>query len=283
VKARWHLIMLPSLAASLLLLIASQVTFLRGSFFRDLRLGRLGTDLTLENYVRVFSDPFFLDAMWLTIKLSAITSGVTLLCCYPVAYMLARMRSRWALVLLAGIVGAAFVTIVIKVLGLIIIFSANGGFNRFLMWLGAPGPLTIVGQFHGVVIGLMHFTMGFTVLLLYGVIRTIPRSLEDAAHIRGASRVRGCSGVIIPLSLPGIIVTVLIVFNLCMGAFTSAALIGGGKIYNLPVLIQQTVILQTRYGMGATLSAVLMAATLLINLASMWAVSRLRAARLVTA
>jgi len=81
--------------------------------------------------------------------------------------------------------------------------------------------------------------------------------------------------VVLPLSLPGIVVTALIVFNLCMGAFTSAALIGGGKVFTLPVLIQQTVIMQTRYGMGATISAVLMAATLLINLLSVVLLARL--------
>jgi putative spermidine/putrescine transport system permease protein len=140
-----------------------------------------------------------------------------------------------------------------------------------------------MGRSSGVVIGLIHFTMGFAVMLLYGVLRTIPRSLEEAAQIHGSNRLRVFTRVIIPLALPGIIVTSLIVFNLCMGAFTSAALIGGGKIYTLPVLIQQTVILETRYAMAAAISAVLLAVTLLINLVSVLLVGRLKAARRVTA
>jgi putative spermidine/putrescine transport system permease protein len=265
-KARWHFVLVPSLLLTLFLLLSSQVAFLRGSFFKDLRLGRLGTELTAENYVRFFTDSLYLDSLLLTIRLSATVAILTLAIGYPVAYILARMRSRWSLALLAAIIAASFITIVIKVLGLIIIFSSGGTLNRLLLGSGLlERPLTIMGEPSGVVVGLMHFTMGFAVLLLYGVIRTIPRSLEEAAEIHGAPRWRVFLRIVVPLSLPGIVVTALIVFNLCMGAFTSAALIGGGKVFTLPVLIQQTVIMQTRYAMGATVSAILMTATLLIN------------------
>lgn len=274
--ARWHFVLVPSLVLSLLLLLSSQIAFLRGSFFKDLRLGRLGTELTLENYLRFFTDSIYVDSLLLTIRISATVAVLTLMLGYPVAYILARMRSRWALLLLAAIIAASFITIVIKVLGLIIIFSSGGTLNRLLLSTGLlERPLTIMGRPGGVVVGLMHFTMGFAVLLLYSVVKTIPRSLEEAAEIHGAARWRVFLRVVLPLSLPGIVVTALIVFNLCMGAFTSAALIGGGKVFTLPVLIQQTVIMQTRYGMGATISAVLMAATLLINLLSVVLLARL--------
>lgn len=275
-KARWHLALIPSLLLSLFLLLSSQIAFLRGSFFKDLRLGRIGTVFTLENYERFFTDSLYVDSLLLTVRLSATVAFLTLAIGYPIAYILARATSRWALIALASIVAASFITIVIKVLGLIIIFSSGGALNRFLLWSGIlDKPLTIMGEPSGVVIGLMHFTMGFAVLLLYGVIKTIPRSLEEAAEIHGAARWRVFLRVVLPLSLPGIVVTLLIVFNLCMGAFTSAALIGGGKVLTLPVLIQQTVILQTRYAMGATVSAVLMALTLTINGLSILAMARL--------
>ncbi len=275
-KARWHWILLPSLLLSLGLLLASQIAFLRGSFFRDLRLGRMGTEFTLVNYERFFTDPLYLDSLMLTVRLSLTVALLTLLVGFPIAYVLARLKSRWTLVLLAGIIAASFITIVIKVLGLIIIFSSGGFLNRFLMWIGiVSSPIAIVGHPGGVVVGLMHFTLGFSILLLYSVVQTIPRSLEEAAEIHGAPRWRVFLRVILPLSLPGLVVTGLIVFNLCMGAFTSAALIGGGKVFTLPVLIQQTVINQTRYGMGATISAILMLVTLAINGLSVLAMAKL--------
>lgn len=280
----WPRFLLPPLVLSLALLVGSMYVFLKGSFHADLGVGRLGEAFTLVNYRKLFADAFYLRSLWLTVQLSAVTTLVTIVVGVPVAYVLARMRSRWGPVLLAVIVAASFVTIVIKVLGLNIIFAANGGLNRMLLELGMIAqPLTITGKVEGVAIGLLYFTLAFIVILLYSVMLTIPRSLEEAAQNLGASRWRMHWRVILPLALPGIIASGLIGFNLCMGAFTSAALIGAGKILTLPVLIQRTVIFDTKYGMGATLAVVLLVTGLAVNLLSILLVSRLNAARGMTA
>lgn len=281
-RARWDLVLLPPLALSFLLLFGTQFVFLRAGFFEDLGLGRVGTEFMLDNYITALQDPFYLRSLKLNFYLSATVVVLTLLCAYPVAYVIARMRSRWALVLLAGIVVSSFITVVIKVLGLIIIFGTDGPVNSLLLGLGlVERPIKILGNLAGVVIGLMHYVLGFMVLLLFSVIQTIPRSLEEAGQIHGASRLRVFWRIVIPLSLPGIVSGSLIVFNLCMGAFVSAALLGGGKVLTLPVVIERTIVLNSEYAMGGTLSAILLVAVLLINIVSVVAVQRLRAARLV--
>lgn len=108
-KARWDLVLLPSLLVMLLLLGASQYVFLKGSFFRDLGLGRTGDVLEATNYLRFFTDPFYLRVLWITTKVSLLATVFTLLLGYPLAYVIARMRSRWAMVLLAGVVVTTFV------------------------------------------------------------------------------------------------------------------------------------------------------------------------------
>jgi putative spermidine/putrescine transport system permease protein len=281
---RWDYLLIPSFVVSFALLAASQFTFLRGSLSADLGLGMLSKSLGLQNYDALFTDEFYVRALWLTVKVSAMATLCTLLMSFPVAYVIARMRSRWAMVMLAGVVVSSFVTIVIKVYGLVVIFAADGWLNKLMLAVGLiDQPYTIIGNATGVVVGLMQFTMGFGVLLLYSVVRTIPTSLEEAATVHGASRVRVFWRVILPLSLPGVIVGSLMMFNMCMGAFTSASLLGGGRIFTLPVLIQRTVIIETKYGMGATLAAVLLVSVILINLVSVYLVKRLRAARLVIA
>ncbi len=281
---RWDYLLIPSFVVSFALLAVSQLTFLRGSLSADMGLGMLSKTIGLSNYEALFSDEFYVRALWLTVKVSAIATVCTLLMSFPVAYVIARMRSRWAMVMLAGVVVSSFVTIVIKVYGLVVIFAADGWLNKFMLAVGLiDKPYTIIGNAAGVVVGLMQFTMGFAVLLLYSVVRTIPASLEEAATVHGASRARVFWRVILPLSLPGVIVGSLMMFNMCMGAFTSASLLGGGRIFTLPVLIQRTVIIETKYGMGATLAAVLLVSVILINLVSVFLVKRLRAARLVIA
>ncbi len=283
-KVRWELLLIPGFLITILLIVSSQYVFLQGSFHRDLGLGRLSEAMNLDNYFKFFSDTFYLNTLWITIKTSALATLSTILLGFPVAYLIARMRSRWAMILLAGVVVATFVTIVIKVFGLIIIFSADGWLNRFLLWVGfIDRPYTIIGNEVGVVVGLMHFTLGFGVLLLYSVIQTIPRSYEDAAQIHGASRWRMHWRIMLPLSLPGITVGALMIFNMSMGAFTSAALLGGGRVFTLPVLIQRTVMMEIKYAMAGTLAAVLLVSVILINLLSVYLLKRLKAARLVIA
>jgi len=283
-KTRWEYVLLPSFLIVGLLIVASQYVFLKGSFFKDLGLGRISDTASMVNYLRFFTDSFYLHTLWITVKTSGLAALFTLTLGFPVAYLIARMQSKWSMILLAGIVVATFVTIVIKVFGLIIIFSADGLVNQALMGLGiVDTPYTIIGNQTGVVVGLMHFTLGFGVLLLYSVIQTIPRSLEDAAQIHGASRWRMHLRVLFPLSLPGVTVGVLMIFNMCMGAFTSAALLGGGRVFTLPVLIQRTVMMEIKYSMAGTLAAVLLVTVLLINLLSIYLIRRLQSARLVIA
>lgn len=283
-RVRWDIVLMPSLALMLVLIGASQFVFLRGSFFRDLGLGRTGDELELANYVKVFTDSFYLGTLWLTVKVSLLAALFTLVLGYPLAYVISRMRSRWAMVLLAGVVVSTFITIVIKVFGIMIIFSARGPINAFLLWAGLVElPYTILGTQTGVVVGLMHFTLGFGILLLYSVLQTIPHSLEQAAQVHGASRFRVFLRVVLPLSLPGVTVGTLMIFNMCMGAFTSAALLGAGKVFTLPVLIQRTVMMEIRYSLAAALAAILLFSVLAINLLSIYLLRRFRTARLVVA
>jgi putative spermidine/putrescine transport system permease protein len=279
-RVRWGIVMLPAVLFSVGLLVASQIVFLRMSLFRDRGFGLVDTQPTLGNYLRVATDSFYLGALGLTLEVALIVVACSLIVGYPAAYVLTRMNPRWATFIIAAIVASALVAEVIKVLGLIVIFSADGIVNRTLLGLGlVAAPVKILGNVTGVVLGLLHFTLGFVVLLIFSVLQTIPRSLEEAAQVHGASALRVFWRVVLPLSAPGVIVAGLVIFNLSMGAFTAVSLLGGGRILTLPVLIERTMILETKYAMAACLAAVLLGTVLLINALAALALSQGRFAR----
>ena len=276
-KARWDLVLLPALILSLVLLVVSQAVFLHGSFRRDLGMGQQGDKLELVNYLQAFADPYYLGILRLSVEASLVTTFFTVLIAFPVAYIIARMQSRWALFLLAAVVVSSFVTIVVKVLGLILIFASNGPFNQFLLWLGVVSqPVTILGTLGGAVVGLMYYSLGYAVLLFYSVVVTVPRSVEEAAEIHGASRAAVFRQVVLPLCLPGLVAGVLTVFNVSMGGFSSTALIGAGKVLTVPVVIQRTMLLENNLGMSAALAALLLLSVIVINLISVAAGARAR-------
>jgi putative spermidine/putrescine transport system permease protein len=276
-RVRWGIVMLPAVVVSVGLLAASQLVFLRMSFFHDRGFGLIDAQPTLGNYLIVATDTFYLGSLYLTVQVALIVVACSLFIGYPVAYVLTRMPARWATLIIAAIVASALVAEVIKVLGLIVIFSADGIVNRTLVALGAASaPIKILGSITGVVLGLLHFTLGFVVLLLFSVLQTIPASLEEAAGVHGASPLRVFWRVVLPLSAPGVLTAGLVIFNLSMGAFTAVSLLGGGRILTLPVLIERTMILETKYAMAACLAAVLLGTVVLINALTALAVSRSR-------
>ncbi len=262
----WRVLLLTPVVVSFFLLAVPQYYFISTSFHANLGYGHIGEAFTLENYGRIFTDPLYLDALMRTFALSGISAGICLALGFPVAYVLARMQSRWTGLLLGLLVATTFITPVVKDIGLIILLSTSGMANRILEGLGIIStPMSWMGSFPGVLVGLTHYMLPLVILLLITVIQTVPRSLEDAAHAHGASRLRVFCSVIIPIVKPGLVAATLMVFNLGIGAFTTPALLGGGRVLTFPVLIQRSVILDVDYPFAAGLSTVLLLSAFIIN------------------
>ena len=94
----------------------------------------------------------------------------------------------------------------------------------------------------------------------------LPR-LEQAARIDGAGTLTIARRVVLPLAMPGVVMGGLIAFNMSMGAFTSAVLLGGGRVLTLPVLIQRKIVFDVDYPLGSALSTALVVSVLALNVA----------------
>ena len=265
---RWELFLwLPGIV-SLVLLVLPQASFIWMSLHRDTGLGMVGDEVTLTNYVKILTDPFFLGSIWLTLRLSAIATVMVLLLGLPTAYSFARLGGLLASMLLGLVLTTSLVTIVIKILGLNLILGSGGIINNVLTGLGLIGaPIVMINNEIGVLIGLLHYTLPIAILMLFAVCQTIPERLEEAAAIHGATRGTIFLRVILPIMRPGLIATALIVFNMNVGAFTSALLLGGGRVRTMPVLIQQEIIQGNRYAMGAALATTMLVIVFAINVA----------------
>jgi ABC-type spermidine/putrescine transport system permease subunit II len=265
-NARWGLFLVVPLAISLALTVGTHFIFIEKSFFRELNFGQTGPLVGFANYLAALKNPLYLNSIATTLRVSACATVACLLLGYPLAYAIARAAGLKALLMLSGVLLTSLVSAPIKVLGLIIIFSKEGALNRFLTGTGlVDAPVNILGNEAGVVVGLIYYSLAFAVLLLYSVICTIPVVLEDAASINGAGRARMFWRVVLPLSMPGICTVGLTIFSLSMGAFAAAALMGGGRVLTLPVLIYQTIFLDTKYATASTLSTILLVMVLGVN------------------
>ncbi len=263
------LLIAPHLLLLVVLLTVTQAVFLEMSLHRDVGMGQVDPSTSVRNYVAAFSGDFYLTSLRLTLAISAIVVVLSVLVSYPAAYALARLSPRMASWTMAAVVSSSFLAGAVKLLGLVILFGMEGPFNRALRALGiADEGFRLIGTLSGVMVGYAYLSIAFSLTMLYTTLRTIPVALEEAAAAHGASQWRTFLRVTWPLSLPGVISTALIQFNLLMGAYAVAAVLGGGRVLTFPVLIQRTLMQFNDYGMAAALSVILLLLVIVVNLAA---------------
>jgi len=231
--------------------------------FVDARDAAAGA-LTLDNYRRVLGDGYNWGVLWSTTKVSLIVVVVTAIISYPLAFAIARNRTWWAQAFLGVVIASCTMSLVIRALGWIGLLDTKGILNTVLLAMGlSERPLRLLGTHTAVVIGLVHGFVPLLTLTLVPILQSINPMLEMAAAGLGAPRWEQLWRVTLPLSLPGLIGGSFLVFAMSMGAYTTPALLGGGRAIVFPELIQQQVHLLRDYSTSAVLSLMLLVLVLL--------------------
>jgi putative spermidine/putrescine transport system permease protein len=176
--------------------------------------------LTTKNFRAVLS-PQYLRYIWDTAVLSFATTVFTLVGSYPVAYALARARSRRLRSLLLVLVLAPFFTgAIVRTYAWMLVLG-----NSFVTW-----PVKLLFEPSGVLIGLVHFSMPTMILILAAAISHVDPAYERAAASLGARPRRVFWRVTLPLSMPGVASGALVVFAWTFSAFPTPELLGGGRV-----------------------------------------------------
>jgi putative spermidine/putrescine transport system permease protein len=216
---------------------------------------------TADNYLNALLDPdfYYLRILWDTMTLGVMTTAICLLLGYPVAYHLARSRSRFKGMLYAFILSPLLVGVVVRCYGWIIILANNDGLiNNTLRQLGLVETyLPLMYNSFGVSVGLVHIFLPFMILPVLGAIQSIDPALEEAARSLGASRLRTIFKVVLPLSMPGIQAGTVLVFVLTISSYVIPILLGGFKVMIMPTLVVQQLLDAMLWPFGAALAFLL--------------------------
>lgn len=255
----WLALLLPALLALVIVFVLPIAFLAAKSFHPDAGLGQVGPEFTLENYWKFFADPFYLYILLDTFELGFIVVTVCVLCAYPVAYFLARTRSRWRGIFMFLVVAPLLISVVIRNLGWLPVLGDNGLVNWVLAGIGlTKEPLHLVNNFTGVVIGLVHTLLPFMILTLTTVIQRIEPDIEEAAINLGASPLETFWRIVFPLSRPGLLSGYLLVFTMAISAYTTPVLLGGKRVLVMATYIDQQVRTVLDYALGATVAVILM-------------------------
>lgn len=221
--------------------------------------------VTVENYVRFFSDPFYTNIFWTTLRVAGLCTAVCLVMGLPLAYVLARTQSRYKNILIMLVVLPLFVGNAVRAAGWMTLFGSKGFLNVSLMNLGLiEAPMQIMYTELAVVIGIIAVNLPYMVLTLQSVIEGINRNVEEAAFSLGAGPFAMFRRVLLPLALPGLLAGSILTFILGMNAYATPVLLGGPRFKMMgPLVFGQFQL--NNWPFGAAIAFILMAATLILT------------------
>jgi putative spermidine/putrescine transport system permease protein len=221
--------------------------------------GQAGEGFTIDNYTRFLGDWFYLGVLLDTLLIGLIVVSICMLLAYPVAYLLARTRSRFRGLMVFLVLAPLLIATVIRNLGWFPILGASGMINSLLLSIGIiEAPVQLLNNRIGVIIALVHTFLPFMILALVTVIQKIGVDLEEASLNLGATPWETFWRVIFPLSRPGLLAGYLVVFTSVISAFTTPAMMGGKRVLVMSTLIEQQIRGLLNYPFGATAAVVLM-------------------------
>jgi putrescine transport system permease protein len=190
--------------------------------------GILQLRLNFGNYSYLFSDELYALAYLNSLKVAAVSTVMTLLIGYPMAYTIARSPARYRNPLLMLVVLPFWTSLLIRVYSWMGILKNEGLLNSFLMWLGViDSPIQIMETNTAVYIGIIYSYLPYMILPLYATLEKMDLTLLEAAADLGCPPFKAFLKITLPLSMPGIIAGTLLVFIPAVGEFVIPDLLGG--------------------------------------------------------
>ena len=221
---------------------------------------------TTRQFARMWGDGYYASVLWTTVRLGLLTTAVSLLLGYPIAFWLARTPSpavRRALMM--AVLAPMLMGLVVRTYAWLAMFSNRGVINGTLAAMGLiDQPIPFLGSEAAVVVALAHIYVPFMILTLSGVLGRQDARLEEASRGLGASRLRTFLEVTLPLSAPGILAGCLLVFALSISAYVTPIVIGNYAVQTLPILVYQQISASFNLPFAAALGIVLLAVALAI-------------------
>jgi len=212
------------------------------------------TIFTLDHYIRFF-EPIFIAVLLRSIQLAVICTIICFILGYPLAYIMAKYYSHKSFILFLFLV-PMWMNFLLRTYAWLTILEQNGVLNALLSFVGLP-TIDILYTDTAVVLGMVYNFLPFMVLPIYTVLRDMDQSLIEAAQDLGANNAAIFRRVVFPLSMPGVISGVTMVFMPGVTTFIISNLLGGAQFILIGNLIEQQFVRVGDWRFGSAISAIL--------------------------
>lgn len=216
--------------------------------------------LTFAHYKRLLGTPYYLGVIWNSLRLGLLTTLIAFLISYPAAFALARARGALRSLLLATLLLPLAASVIVKAFAWTILLRSDGIVNETLIALGViEDPIRMIFTETALIVGAVNVFLPFMILPIYAIVAQLDSRYAEAAATLGASPLVTFVRVILPLTLPGIIAGVALVFSLSVSAYVVPTLLIGEKYPTVATAIAKAYLLAREPGFGAAAGVVLLA------------------------
>ena len=211
---------------------------------------------TFSNITAIF-EKIHIQALGLSLLLAVITTAVCLLFAYPLALILSKSAAKNRSFVIFIFILPMWINFLLRIIAIRMLLSDNGILNSVLSALNLPN-FSIMYTPAAIVIGMVYDYFPFMVLPIYNALIKIDRNLLEAAGDLGATPARTFCKIIFPLSVPGVISGITMVFVPSISEFVIADILGGGKVLLIGNIIEQEFNQGNNWHLGSGISIVLM-------------------------
>lgn len=222
----------PALIVGLVIVAAYGYFALSSLFLKGPTGAQFVGDVTLHNYWRVLSSSSDRALLFETLIASFVISAITIAISVPMAMVIVRAKREWVGNLIMLAIAVTFLSGgVTRAYSWLVLLGNKGLVNLGLINLGiVDRPIRFLYNWTGVGLSISHFLLPFAVFTLIGAVRNLNTSVEEAARSLGASRTKTFWLVTMPMLLPGLIVTLVLVYSIALASFLFPMILGGGKV-----------------------------------------------------
>ena len=221
---------------------------------------------TLEHYAKFFTDPDFLLILWRSILIAVKTTVLCLLLGYPIAYYIARSTEKVQNVLILCITLPMWINMLVRTYAWIGLLSNGGIFQKILGFFGL-GKVELLYTEGAVLLGMVYNFLPFMILQIQTALSKMDYSLIEASADLGASPAQTFRRITLPLSMPGVINGITLVFLPAVSSFFIPKLLGGGQYFLIGNMIENQFITVGEWNFGSAVSMIMAIIMMLLMMA----------------
>ncbi len=220
--------------------------------------------VTLDNFIYFFSDSIFLEVLERSLWVAVLTTVLCLFLGYPVAYIISQASGRKKMMLVLLVTIPMWINMLVRTYAWVGILQDKGIINTFLGFFGL-GPVTLIYTDFAVVLGMVYNFIPFMILQIYTALSKMDKSYLEAASDLGANKVQSFLRITLPLSLPGVLSGITLVFLPAVSSFFIPKMLGGGQYVLIGNVIESQFLTSGNWNFGSAISLI-MAVIIMISL-----------------